>query len=30
MNANDHFGLDERARMLVRIENSDWKIISGK
>lgn len=30
MSANDHFGLDERARILVRVENADWKMISGK
>lgn len=30
MSANDHFGLDERARVLVRIENGEWKVISGK
>jgi branched-chain amino acid transport system substrate-binding protein len=30
MSATDHFGLDERARILVRVENGDWKILSGK
>lgn len=30
MSANDHFGLDERARVLVRVESGDWKILSGK
>lgn len=30
MSANDHFGLDERARILVRVENGDWKVISAK
>lgn len=30
MSANDHFGLDERARVLVRVENGGWKIVSGK
>lgn len=30
MSGSDHFGLDERARILVRIENGNWKIISGK
>ncbi|HJV94121.1 MAG TPA: ABC transporter substrate-binding protein [Azonexus sp.] len=30
MSANDHFGLDERARVLVRIENGDWKALAGK
>ncbi len=30
MSAGDHFGLDERARILVRIENGEWKLLSGK
>lgn len=30
MSAKDHFGLDERARVLVRIEGGDWKILSAK
>lgn len=30
MSATDHFGLDERARILVRVVGGDWKIISGK
>jgi hypothetical protein len=30
MNAGDHFGLDERARLLVCIENGEWKVLSGK
>lgn len=29
MNANDHFGHDARARVLVRVEKGDWKLISG-
>jgi len=30
MSAADHFGLDERARVLVRVENGDWKLLSAK
>ncbi|MEY2631542.1 MAG: hypothetical protein RIR00_196 [Pseudomonadota bacterium] len=30
MSPSDHFGLDERARILVRVENGEWKVISGK
>lgn len=30
MSAGDHFGLDKRARVLVRIENGGWKILSAK
>jgi len=30
MSANDHFGLDERARVLVRVQGGDWKILSSK
>ncbi len=30
MSANDHFGLDERARVLVRVTGGEWKMISGK
>ena len=28
--ANDHFGLDERARVLVRVQGGDWKILPSK
>lgn len=28
MTPTDHFGHDERARMLIRVENGDWKLIS--
>jgi branched-chain amino acid transport system substrate-binding protein len=27
MSAADHYGHDERARVLVRIEKGDWKLI---
>jgi branched-chain amino acid transport system substrate-binding protein len=27
MTANDHSGLDDRARVLVRIENGDWQLL---
>ncbi|MCX7897542.1 MAG: ABC transporter substrate-binding protein [Rhodocyclaceae bacterium] len=27
MSANDHLGLDQRARVMVKIENGDWKLI---
>lgn len=30
MSAGDHFGLDQRARVLVRIENGDWKLLPSK
>ena len=30
MSANDHFGLDERARVLVRVQGGEWKVLSGK
>lgn len=30
MNANDHFGHDGRARVLVRVEKGDWKLVSDK
>ena len=30
MSATDHFGLDERARILVRVDNGDWKVLAGK
>ncbi|MEC4722081.1 ABC transporter substrate-binding protein [Noviherbaspirillum sp. CPCC 100848] len=30
MNANDHFGHDARARVLVRVEKGDWKLVSDK
>ena len=30
MSASDHFGLDERARVLVRVQGGDWKVLSGK
>jgi branched-chain amino acid transport system substrate-binding protein len=26
MSANDHLGLDQRARVMVRIENGGWKL----
>lgn len=30
MNAQDHFGLDSQARVLVRVENGAFKLLSGK
>ncbi len=30
MSANDHLGLDQRARVMVRIENGQWKYIGTK
>ncbi len=27
MGAQDHVGLDQRARVMVKIENGDWKLI---
>lgn len=30
MSASDHFGLDNRSRVLVRVENGAWKILSGR
>ncbi len=27
MSPQDHFGMDERARVLLRVENGDWKLI---
>ena len=30
MSASDHFGLDERARVLVRVQGGEWKVLSGK
>lgn len=27
MNATDHYGVDKRARVLVRVENGDWKLV---
>jgi len=27
MSASDHAGVDERARVLVRVENGDWKLV---
>ena len=30
MSANDHLGLDQRARVMVRIENGQWKYIGSK
>jgi branched-chain amino acid transport system substrate-binding protein len=30
MKPNDHFGLDSRARVLVRVEKGDWKVINDK
>lgn len=30
MNASDHFGHDARARVLVRVEKGDWKLVSDK
>jgi branched-chain amino acid transport system substrate-binding protein len=27
MSAKDHSGLDDRARVLVRIENGDWQLL---
>jgi hypothetical protein len=29
MSAADHYGHDERARVLVKIANGDWKLIEG-
>jgi len=28
MSATDHYGHDQRARVLVRIEKGDWKLIN--
>ena len=30
MSANDHFGLDERARVLVRVQGGEWKMLPAK
>lgn len=30
MSAEDHFGLDKRSRVLVRVENGAWKILTGR
>lgn len=30
MTPSDHFGLDSRAAVLVRVEKGDWKLIGGK
>ncbi|WP_151633224.1 ABC transporter substrate-binding protein [Noviherbaspirillum aerium] len=30
MKATDHFGHDERARVLVRVEKGDWKLLTDK
>jgi branched-chain amino acid transport system substrate-binding protein len=30
MKGGDHFGLDQRARVLVRVENGDWKLLSDR
>lgn len=30
MNASDHFGHDARARVLVRVEKGDWKLVTDK
>ena len=30
MNPTDHFGLDARARVLVRVENGTFKLLAGK
>ena len=27
MSATDHAGVDQRARVLVRVENGDWKLV---
>jgi branched-chain amino acid transport system substrate-binding protein len=27
MSATDHYGVDQRARVLVRVENGDWKLL---
>jgi branched-chain amino acid transport system substrate-binding protein len=27
MSATDHYGVDKRARVLVRVENGDWKLV---
>jgi branched-chain amino acid transport system substrate-binding protein len=27
MTARDHYGVDQRARVLVRVENGDWKLV---
>ncbi|HWS13779.1 MAG TPA: branched-chain amino acid ABC transporter substrate-binding protein, partial [Rhodocyclaceae bacterium] len=27
MSPQDHVGLDQRARVMVRIENGDWKLV---
>jgi branched-chain amino acid transport system substrate-binding protein len=30
MSATDHTGVDKRARVLVRVENGEWKLLRGK
>ena len=30
MKPNDHFGLDSRSRVLVRVEKGDWKLVNDK
>ena len=30
MSASDHTGVDKRARVLVRVENGEWKLLRGK
>jgi branched-chain amino acid transport system substrate-binding protein len=27
MSTTDHYGVDKRARVLVRVENGDWKLL---
>jgi branched-chain amino acid transport system substrate-binding protein len=27
MSATDHYGVDKRARVLVRVDNGDWKLV---
>jgi branched-chain amino acid transport system substrate-binding protein len=27
MSATDHYGVDKRARVLVRVQNGDWKLV---
>ena len=30
MSANDHLGLDQRARVMVTIQNGQWKYLGAK
>ena len=27
MSATDHYGVDKRSRVLVRVEDGDWKLV---